>query len=196
MATTIDLGVRLQTAFGYVSIHSSSRLKALGFKKKAGIEAASVFVQSDGSFEELTVSGNGYNIRFAYEAMMEGSSIFAPPPIVSFRKGKNLTITEIDGADAEVIERYGDRSWEVQIQALLIDTEDHQFPRDKTEKIRRIFDTPAPFEVQGELFDALGIRSIFFTDIDINPVAGYEDTMSLTLNARSIKPVEFHLTGL
>lgn len=194
MAQIIDIGARLQAAFGFVYNQQSSRLKTLGFAKE--LAGVSVFVQSDGSFEELTITGNGQNIRFAYDPLFAGSNIFGPPPMVSFHKAKNLTITEIDGADAEVVERYGDRSWEIKIQALLIDMQEHQFPRNKIETIRRIFDNPAPFEIQGEIFDALNIRSIYFTDIDISGVAGFEDTMSCTLDARSIKPVEFHLTGL
>lgn len=192
----IDLGSRLQAAFGYAPKNSSSRLRALGFESKSGLSSSGLLRTNDGSFEDLAITGNGQELQFEFAGLTDReslNSVFGPPPIMSYSKRKNLTITEIDGSDAEVVERYGDRSWEIKIRGLLIDMSEHQFPKKKVELIRKLFDTPAPFEVRAELFDALNIKSIYFTSIDIETVAGFEDTISFTMEARSIKPVEFRL---
>lgn len=191
----IDLGARLKTAFGFTTPNESSTLEALGFNKKNEISGSGVFVKNNYSFEKLTLKGNGFDLTFG--AMMNTPELspdtFAPPPMISWKKGKNITITPIDGTDAEVVERYGDKSWEIKIQGLLIDMVNHNYPSSQVKLLRELFEVPAPFGVEAEIFDDLGIKSIYFTDAEFAGVAGYEDTIQYTLEARSIKPVEFFL---
>jgi hypothetical protein len=189
----IDLGSRLRSAFGYASANQSSSLQAQGFADQYSINEAGVFV-SDSSFEELTIKQNN-DSKLVFASLMQSNSlignVYAPPPMVSFSKGKNITETEIDGTDAVVVERYGDKSWVIKLQGVLVDMVNHRYPKQQVIQLREFFDLPKPFAVEGEMFDDLKIKSIYFTNIEIGGVAGYEDTIQYSLDAKSIKPVEF-----
>ena len=193
MSKVIDLGSRLRAAFGYVTRNESDSLKKQNFAKDNGITDSNVYVSS-ASFEELILKKNQSEKLFFGSMMLnrnDGTEVYAPPPMCSFSKSKNLIITEIDGTDAEVVERYGDKSWTIRIQGVLIDMVNHQYPKQQVITLREFFDTNAPFDVEGELFDDLKVYSIYFTDIEIAGVAGYADTVQYTLTAKSIKPVPF-----
>ena len=56
-----------------------------------------------------------------------------------------------------------------------------------------LFDYNGAWEVEGKIFADHKIKSIYFIDMDDAPIQGYMDTWSFTLNARSIKPVEYFL---
>lgn len=189
----IDLGSRLKAAFGYVSASESENLRKQKFAEENGIAGSGVYV-SDSSFEEMTIIKDQTD-RMFFGSMISGNldsiDIYAPPPMCSFSKSKNLIITEIDGTDAEVVERYGDKSWEIRIQGVLIDMRNHQYPKQQIIKFRQFFDVAGAMAVEGQFFDDLNIKSIYFTDCDIAGVAGYADTVQYSLTARSIRPVEF-----
>lgn len=192
----IDLAERFKNAFGFVTKNQSSNLGETGFTDKTGVAEADVYVQKNISFEDITLSGNGYDLRFGFKGFSNKDGLgdlFAPPPMVSFRKSKNITRTEIDGSDAEVVERYGDRSWEISIQGILIDLINHEYPGQQVRTLRRLFDTPKPFEISSQIFDDIGVKSIYFEDAEFAGVQGFQDTIQFTLKARSIKPVEFFL---
>ena len=161
-------------------------------------DSVRVYTNAQPVFENFVLSGNGYDLNFSGAVLTKSGklgNIFAPPPMISWRKSKNFVITQIDGADAEVVERYGDNSWEISMQGLLVDTENHQFPLDKMQQLRKAFEVADSFEVSGQLFDSLGISSIYFTEVNFAGMQGYQDTVSYTLQSRSIKPVEFYLNG-
>jgi hypothetical protein len=188
----IDLGERFKNAFGYVAKNRSSNLEKSGFTENTGISNVSVFVNNNITFENLSLQDEGKTILFGYAPMSkEGGlgNIFAPPPMISFRKQKNITRTEIDGSDAEVVERYGDRSWEVTIQGLLIDMADHEYPSEQIKTLCEWFNQKKSFEVASQMFDDLGIRSIYMESFDVAGVQGFHDTVQYTIAARSIKDV-------
>lgn len=182
---TFDLSNRFLSAFGFTN--ASQR------KQLAG-QNVGVYV-NDYSFEVMTIRGpNGDSMLFA--DMMDANSstgVYAPPPMVSFTRSKNLTRTEIDGTVGEVIERFGDRSWEVKIKGILVDMVNHQYPSSQVVKLEEFFSYPGTFAVEGKMFDDLKIKSIYFESVDIAGVQGYEDTIQFSLDARSIQPVEFFL---
>lgn len=193
MSKLIDIGSRLKSAFGYVANNESESLKKQRFSKENGITGSGVYV-GGASFEEITLKKNEnevLNFGSMINKRSDGVQIYAPPPMCSFTKSKNLIITEIDGSDAEVVERYGDKSWQIKIQGILIDMLNHQYPKTQVIKLREFFDVNAPFDIEGEMFDDLNIKSIYFTDLDIAGVAGFADTIQYSLSARSIKPIEF-----
>ncbi|MGY0034451.1 DUF6046 domain-containing protein [Pedobacter sp. NJ-S-72] len=192
MSKVIDLGSRFKSAFGYVSINESSNLKKQKFSKENGITGVNVYVNNS-SFEEMTLRKNDTeSLLFGSMLNIKGESrIYAPPPMISFSKSKKLIITEIDGTDAEVVERYGDKSWDVKIQGILIDMVNHQYPKQEVKKLNEFFEVQAALDVEGEMFDDLKIKSIYLTDIEIAGVAGYTDTIQYSISARSIKPIEF-----
>lgn len=189
----IDLGSRLRSAFGYAAANQSTSLEAQGFADDAGISNAGVFV-SDASFEELTIKKDN-NTKLVFASLMQNNTsnvaVYAPPPMVSFSKDKNITETEIDGTDSVVVERFGDKQWVIRIQGVLVDMVNHRYPKQLVIQLREFFDYAGTFAVEGEMFDDLKIKSIYFTHVEIGGVAGYEDTIQYTLEAKSIKPVEF-----
>lgn len=186
MAITVDIAERIRTAFGFT---------AASQRNKLATQAVEVYV-SDFAFEEMTLRSSD-NQTMVFRDMVDGAdgSVYAPPPMISFSKSKNLVITEIDGSDAEVVERYGDKSWEIKIKGVLVDMVNHQYPSAQVVKMREFFNIGAPFAVEGQMFDDLEIKSIYFTNVEIAGVAGYEDTIQFSLDARSIKPVEFFLVN-
>jgi hypothetical protein len=186
MNVVIDIAERMRTAFGFT---------AASQRNKLATQNVEVYV-NEYSFEEFTLRSPD-NQTMAFRDMVKGvdGEVYAPPPMISFSKGKNLVLTEIDGSDAEVVERYGDKSWEVKIKGVLVDMVNHQYPSAQVIKMREFFNVGAPFAVEGQMFDDLEIKSIYFTNVEIAGVAGYEDTIQFSIDARSIKPVEFFLVN-
>ncbi|MNT12693.1 hypothetical protein D3C72_1476320 [compost metagenome] len=170
-----------QTAFGFVPVKADRPFD--------------VYV-NDSSFEEMNLRHeNGKVLQFAgimdAEALEDG--IYAPPPLVRYRRSKKLIITEMDGDDNDVVERYGTKSWEISIKGILIDMVNHNYPSQKVRQLRELFEYNRPFGVEGQIWDDLNIRSIYFSDTEIGGIPGYADTIQFDLTARSIKPAEFFL---
>lgn len=191
---TIDLGERYKIAFGYVAMWKSKNLKKTGFTEKAGITNVNVYASGNISFEDFTLEGNGFKMEFGftdYSKVQQASKMFAPPPMLSHTKGKNHEETDINSVDALVLENYGHKPWNITLQGLLIDMENHQYPSSKVREMRLMFETDAIFNVSGQIWDDLGIKTIYFKEFTIAGVQGYEDTMQYTLTASSIKPAEF-----
>jgi len=198
----INIGERLKSAFGAVSKNVSHALKDFG--KKNGISNAGVY-STNSVFEKLTLTrtvksasaSTTTNVApekesITFDTMLTGKEkVFAPPPMVSFSKSKNLVITEIDGTDAEVVERYGDKNWEIKLQGVIIDMKNHQYPEAGVIKLREFFNTSDALEVTSDIFAGLDIKSIYFTNVEIGGVSGFADTIQYTLSARSIQPIEF-----
>lgn len=201
----ISLGERYQRAFGYVASSAGGRLQQVGFADKEGATSDTstmeVFISSDGSFEEMTLSGGDLNLYFASMIGNRTSAglIFAPPPMVTFDRQKTITTTPIDDSDGDstddavVVERYNSGQWDIKIQGLLIDMVNHRFPKQHLVTLRSLFDVNDTLEVSGEFWDALNIKNIYLQSINITGVQGYEDTLQFSLQAFSIKPVEYFL---
>src|ERR1044072_1709686 len=158
MNIVIDIAERMRTAFGFTAASQRNRLAT---------QDVEVYV-SDYAFEELTLRSSN-NQTMMFRDMLDGAvgDIYAPPPMINFSKGKNLVITEIDGSDAEVVERYGDKSWEIKINGVLVDMVNHQYPSAQVVKLREFFNIGAPFAVEGQMFNDLEIKSIYFTNVEI-----------------------------
>ena len=145
----IDITDRMFAAFGYVpsgypkqevmragiaAAYASDAAISIGLgranialiKKKIG---ANVFVNSC-SFADLTLrnSENGKCYEFANGLLSEATTgILAPPPMLSFQRDKNIIKTAVDGSDSEVVESFGCKSWEITIEGILVDMENHQY---------------------------------------------------------------------
>ena len=197
MNLLIDLTPRLRVAFGFVPLVATP--EPLPYSPvRLGGTAAKVYSRGNPAFEDIHLAGNGLYLDFEGKSLSKSGelgSIFAPPPMVAYRKVKNHIITQIDGTDTEVVERYGDGAWELTMQGLLVDMANHHFPYDRIEKLRKAFEVPDTWEISGDMMAALGIHDVFFTEVTITPVQGFEDTCSFTLDCRSIKPSQFYLTS-
>jgi hypothetical protein len=195
----IDLGSRFRNAFGFVASGVGESLQNTEFTDESGIHE--VYAKGNGSFEAFTIRGNGFELLFGNMLQNDSkvTNVFAPPPMISFTRAKKITATPIDDSDedptndAEVVERYNSGKWELTIQGLLVDMKNHEFPKNQLTLLRQLFDVNAVFDVEGDWFDALNIKSIYTEDFSVSGVQGYEDTVQFTLKAYSIKPVEFFL---
>ncbi len=196
---SIDLASRLQSAFGDVPYNQNiSFAQQLYYLAKGSIEG----FNSDPTFENVTIrSEKGEQLVFS--SMMNISSelvagVFAPPPMVNFSKGKNIKETTIDGDDdmddAVVVERRSNKQWSIRIEGILVDMINHQYPSEKIEKLREFFDINESLIVEGKMFDDKKIKNIYFTDVEFSGVQGFEDTIQYSLEAKSIKPIEFYLS--
>lgn len=128
--------------------------------------------------------------------MMNGETqgIFAPPPLVKFQRTKNINVTVIDGGDeAEIVENFGVNSWEIEMNGILVDMNEHQYPADKVKKLAEFFRINDIIDVACPLFMDLGIKAIYLKEQSIEPVEGYPDTIKYSITAKSIKPAVFSL---
>jgi len=204
---TINLLERYKESFGFLPANVVTRAVP-GVSRNNIFGNIAVFTVGDVSFSEMSLKGADLELTFGSLPFTGGnfgllSSIvrqeevtgkfFAPPPMVSFSRSKNMSITEIDGTDNEVIELFGLKSWNIRMQGLLVDMEEHTYPSQQEEMLHKLFAASEIFEVSGEMFTNKNITSLYFTRIDIASVAGFPDTLKYTLLARSIKPAEFQL---
>ncbi len=189
----IDIGSRLQSAFGYVTSNVSPTLTKAGFNDE--IRTAEVFIlNGNTTFEELVLTGNSTKLKFGYTDLIKGiGDVFAPPPMVTFTKAKRIEITHQDGVDGDVVERYGHKAWEVTLEGLLIDMDNHQYPSEKVQQLNNLFDYDGIWDVESQIFSDHKIRSVFFESIDSAGVQGFPDTWTYTLKGYGIKPVEWFL---
>ncbi len=84
-------------------------------------------------------------------------------------------------------------SWDITIEGLLIDLDNHQYPTAKVQQLRQMFETPSIFDVlECQVMTDLGINALYFTEvINIAIVEDYPDTVKYQLKACSIEPTEF-----
>lgn len=203
MTRLIDLTPRFVSAFGIApQVHTVQPIP--GGQYLPYTAGAKVYVKGNGQFETIGLTGGSkergdtYDITFGSAGLTKSGelgAIFAPPPMLGFTKSKNIIVTPIDGADAEVVERYGDGPWEIRMQGLLVDMENHRFPLDRLGQLRKMFEVPDYCEVTSQIINELGITHIYFAECDITPLQGFEDTCSFSLVARAMKPAEFYLNN-
>lgn len=204
----LNFAARFQSAFGVVPMLTSNHRTIPGSQYLPIIGAVKQFSTADSVFEDTEFKIGDEVLYFAGGRLTKtgtGGNVFAPPLIWVPRKAKNMIITNLDNGatteeelektGSEVVERWGDSEWEVSIQGLLIDAEQRQFPLEKLQRLRKFFEKPSPVEVSGQIWDVLGIRTIWFGEFIPTGVPGFQDTVSFTLQARSIQPVEFFLNG-
>lgn len=199
----IDFAGRFQSAFGFITKSISSRLDKEGFGEvissyhNNGFDMQSnVFVWSDETtFDEITLRNGSDRYLFAFRPFSEQyAGVFATPPMLSLRRSKRLIITTIDNSDIEVVERFGTEPYEITWRGLLIDMENHEFPIDRLEQLNKIFEENIVWNVDSEILQAVGVAAVYFKDVQIDFVEGFEDTIAYTFTTRAILPLEYQLT--
>ncbi|MFJ1492644.1 DUF6046 domain-containing protein, partial [Capnocytophaga canis] len=151
------------------------------------------YFSNDSDFQKVIFEYDKTKLEF--NSMINGgeTSVFAPPPTLSFSRQKNLVETEINGSDTVVIERWGTKQWDISVQGILVDMDDHRYPDSEIQKIVQLFEHNGIIKVVGEQFYDKGIDSIYIQSVDIRGVEGYSDTIQYTISAKSIKEVGFNL---
>lgn len=215
MRYTVDLISRYQSAFGFVSGTLVGELEGLvnGAIFKAGVayndakwEAlkrgrndrkmdVEVFAPRDWCWAEMTLKHEGECLDFCMGSLTaETDGVFAPPPLMRFRRSKNISVTVVDGGDeAEIVENFGVNSWDIDLSGILVDMDGHEYPGEKVKKLAKFFEINDVIDVTCDLLLDMGIRSIYFKEQGFEPVEGFPDTIRYSLVAKSIKPAVFSL---
>ena len=209
MIYNIDLYSRFEAAFGFVAANAISLMETALVKSNL-----STFPVGDRTFANITLNAPTAKKTFKFElpgvaAKLKGidagldmlgfagttdalSGLSAPPPMVSFSRQKNICRTVIDNSDFEVIENFGKKNWNIQLQGILIDTENHWYPQELMRQIHELFEVDEVLTVVSTVFADLGISSIYLDSIDeLSFVEGFNDTIKYRINAYSTKPTEF-----
>lgn len=150
----------------------------------------------DRDFANLTLKNGSKTYYFKNTFVTEDmSGVLSCAPTFSFTREKNIKTTAIDNSDMVVVESFGSKQWNIDIDGLLIDLENHWYPSNKLQQFREMFGVNDVFEVLDcKLLHDLGINSLYITDIGkLDFVEEYNDTIKYKLKAKSIKPVEFFM---
>lgn len=188
---TIDLAARYASAFGMMA---------------AGKAIEKVFVEKsspkDYSFETYPLIDSGVEYSklvipgldpLEFTAVLHGErgNIFAPPLLLGFSQEKSLIETEVNDDDPIVVERWGTKPWDITINGLLIDLDHRIYPSDEIRRLNQNWKYNGVVKVVGRQFEEKDIDSIYFRSISFTVVEGYQDTVQFSINASSIKAVNF-----
>lgn len=184
----LDLASRYGRALGIVL--SSEGINQVVITKEDNKYQVETFGETT-NFEEVTMEYE--NTRLVFNSFIGGeqSTVFAPPPILSFSRSKKLIETETNGST--IVERWNTNEWEITIQGILVDIENHNYPDSQIQQIVTLFEHNDIIKVVGAQFYDKGIDSIYIDSITISPKEGYSDTVAYTLSAKSAKEVTFNL---
>lgn len=215
MRYTIDLLTRYQSAFGFAAGVATGEIEGVlnGGIFKSGIAynearwgvvkkqegesklSPELYKSSDWRFAEMVMKYEGKEMNFAFGSLTaETGNIFAPPPLMRFRRTKNINVTVVDGGDeAEIVENFGLNSWDIDMNGLLVDMDEHAYPGEKVKLLSDFFAINDIIDVACPLMLDMGIKSIYFKEQNFEPMEGYPDTVRYSLAAKSIKPALFSL---
>jgi len=151
-----------------------------------------VITKEDNKYQVITMEYGSTRLVFNSFIGGEHSTVFAPPPILSFSRSKKLIETETNGST--IVERWNTNEWEITIQGILVDIENHNYPESQVQRMVSLFEHNGIIKVVGAQFYDKGIDSIYFSKIDeIKGAVGFSDTIAYKLTAKSIKEVTFNL---
>ncbi|MEG3974567.1 DUF6046 domain-containing protein [Microcoleus sp. herbarium8] len=187
---TIDLAARYAAAFGMMAIGNALE-KVTVRKNDYGLE---VYPQLIGNFENSELEIPGLE-RLIFNTVLHGEQgfLFAPPLLMGFTQEKSLIETEVNDDDPIVVERWGTRPWDITLNGLLIDLQNRIYPTDEIRRLNQNWKYNGVVKVVGTQFEELDIDSVYFRSISFTRVEGYADTVQFSINASSIKAVNFTL---
>ena len=187
----INLAGRYSAAFGIVK--ASEMMAAVSLTKEDNKYQVDFFDDFNPVTEDVRLRYEGNELRFFSMLSGDSSSVFAPPLMMDFRRGKDLVKTETNGDDNVIVERWGTQPWEISMRGILIDVENRQYPTEQVRKLHRLFKHNNVVEVVGNLFEEKDIDMIYFEDVSITPLEGYSDSIQFSFTAHSIKEVNWSL---
>lgn len=215
MRYVVDLLARYQSAFGFVGGVVAGELEGLA---NAGIFKAGMLFNDarwkaaqllngtpnydpelyplpSWSWAQMTLKHEDTKLEFDFGGLTEETEgVFAPPPLMRFRRTKNIAVTVIDGGDeAEIVENFGVNSWDIDLNGLIVDMGEHGYPGEKVKQLRQFFEINDVIDVACPLLLDMGIEAIYFKEQGFEPVEGFPDTVKYSMVAKSIKPAVFSL---
>lgn len=192
----VKLKAGIEAARADAAINNAGRGRAnIGLINK-GI-GDNVFVKSK-KFADLVLrqseTGEEYSFKSSY-ITEEDDSVLAPPPMLSFERGKNIITTSIDGSDAVVVESFGIKPWTITIEGILVEIKSHDYPQQKIVDFAKMYESNATYDVvECTLLHDLGIYAIYFENLpSFSVLKDFPDTAKYQLKAKSIKPAELSL---
>ena len=190
---TVDLASRYAAAFGMraagnlISMFEASETQENNYNFQFYPESSGV-----ADMVKLEIPG-GAVLEFGNVLITNSSTILAPPMLMTFKQEKALIETNVNDDDTLVVERWGTNPWSIRMQGLLIDLQNRIYPSDEIRQLNRIWKHNGIIKAIGQQFEEKDIDSIYFKSIDFSPIEGFQDTIRFSLEARSIKAVNFTL---
>jgi hypothetical protein len=190
---TIDLAARYASAFGMLAIGKAVSQVFID-KKTSKDFSFQTFPLTESNVEYVKFEIPGIDVlEFNAVLHSEKGSLFAPPLLMSFSQEKSLVETEVNDDDPVIVERWGTKPWELTINGLLIDLTNRVYPSDEIRRLTKTWQHNGIIKVVGTQFEEKDIDTLYFKSIDFTAVEGYQDTIQFTINASSIKAVNFSL---
>lgn len=190
---TIDLVSRYAAAFGMMAAGKAIE-KVFVDRKENDDYSFETFplVNSDVEYVKLEVPGID---TLEFNAILHGDkgNLFAPPLLLGFSQEKSLIETEVNDDDPIVVERWGTKPWNITLNGLLIDLDNRVYPTNEIQRLNKSWKHNGVIKVVGKQFFEKEIDSLYFRSIEFTSVEGYQDTIQFTINASSIKAVNFTL---
>ncbi len=190
---TIDLAARYAAAFGMLA--AGKQIEKLFVEKKSDKDYTFKTypqIASNVEFVKMEIP-NLEPLKFNSILYGDQGTIFAPPLLMNFSQEKSLIETEVNDDDAVVVERWGTKPWDITINGVLIDLDNRIYPSDEIRRLNQNWKYNGVIKVVGMQFEERDIDSIFFRSINFTGVEGFQDTIQFTINASSIKSVNFSL---
>jgi hypothetical protein len=190
---TIDLIARYAAAFGMMAAGKAID-KVFIDKTENKDYNFQYFPLQDGNVEYVKMVVPGQD-PLEFSAVLHGDrgNIFAPPLLIGFSQEKSLVETEVNDDDPIVIERWSTKPWDITINGILIDLKNRIYPTDEIRRLNKNWQYNGVIKVIGKQFEERDIDSLYFRSINFTAVEGYQDTIQFTINASSIKAVNFTL---
>lgn len=192
MNVTIDLSLRYAAAFGMLAAGKAiEKVFIENTKQKPSFETYPM-VDSNVEYVKMYIPKLD---PLEFNAILHGDrgTIFAPPLLMGFSQDKSLIETEVNDDDPIIVERWGTKPWDITINGLLIDLDNRVYPTDEIRRLNKNWKYNGVVNVVGLQFEERDIDSLYFRSISFTAVEGYQDTVQFTINASSIKAVNFTL---
>jgi hypothetical protein len=190
---TIDLVARYAAAFGMMAAGKAIE-KVFVDKTENKDYNFQYFPLQDGNIEYVKMVVPGEDpLEFSTVLHGDRGNIFAPPLLIGFSQEKSLIETEVNDDDPIVIERWGTKPWDITMNGILIDLNNRIYPTDEIRRLSKNWKYNGVVKVIGKQFEERDIDSLYFRSINFTSVEGYQDTIQFTINASSIKAVNFTL---
>lgn len=190
---TIDLIARYAAAFGMMAAGKAIEKVFVQKKQDKDYDLQTYpLAQDDLEYTQFQIPGLEA-LTFNSTLQSNGDTIFAPPLLMGFSQEKSLIETEVNDDDPVVVERWGTKPWDITINGLLIDLDNRIYPSDEIRRLNKNWQYNGVVKVIGKQFEEKDIDSLYFRSISFTVVEGYQDTVQFTINASSIKAVNFTL---
>jgi Domain of unknown function (DUF6046) len=190
---TIDLASRYAAAFGMMA--AGKAIEKVFIEKKKNQDYNFQYyplAKDDLEYTQFQIPGLEA-LTFNSVLAVNGDTIFAPPLLMSFDQEKSLIETEVNDDDPIIVERWGTKPWNITINGLLIDLDNHIYPSDEIRRLNKNWKYNGIVKVIGTQFEERDIDSVFFRSISFTSVEGFQDTVQFSINASSIRAVNFTL---